>query len=35
MNFAKAIGVGVLSLLALGGWKLLDNYRKQTKYPSK
>jgi len=35
MNFAKAIGVGALSLLALGGWRLLENFRKQTKLPSK
>jgi hypothetical protein len=28
MNLAKALGIGALSILALGGWKLFKNLQK-------
>lgn len=35
MNLARAIGVGALGLLAIGGWKVLNAFTNKKKLPSK
>ena len=35
MNLAKAIGVGALSLLAIGGWKMFSNFSGRKRLPTK
>jgi hypothetical protein len=35
MNLLRVLGVGAISLLAIGGWKLIGNLRRKGEMPSK
>jgi hypothetical protein len=35
MNLIRALGVGAVSLLAIGGWRYLGNLQKRSQLPSK
>ena len=35
MNLFRALGVGALSLIAIGGWRYLGNLQRKSQLPSK
>lgn len=35
MNLIRALGVGAVSLLAIGGWRYFDSLKKRAQLPSK
>lgn len=35
MNLVRALGVGFISLAAIGGWRWFENARKKAQMPTK